>query len=368
MRERESKKLFDSITNVDEDYIEEAQTPRRKKKVTPWVRRGAIAACLILMAVGAVNTLLRFDYLGAAGGTWPGTVVYGVYYFSVPHDGIYAYSAETGAEKLLSAYWEDGWLVNEYGLYYKRGRSLYVQSFETGETRRLYSAGVIESTHIGFTLQQDGNIVLTVYNKHSRVRYELLLDGRTGDVLNTVMEPTSYDSSDIPYSDANFIVGERRIRLVPTDSEDRYDVEEDGKSLLPDGMTVSRYSVEYYGSDLWLVAADEEDAKTWIVLRPDGDDDILTVPSQYYCGEINGYLLYPQNNDSVWCLDEKTGDTWALEADADREIYEFTTDGDYLYSCVPWGDSQTCWKLGFDDAGKPVSMTLVSDDLLMEGN
>ena len=43
--------------------------------------------------------------------------------------------------------------IDTYGIYYKQGRSLYVQEHETGERRKLYRAGLFDSSHIGFILQ-----------------------------------------------------------------------------------------------------------------------------------------------------------------------------------------------------------------------
>lgn len=56
MKEKETSKLYNSITNVNNQFIEEAQA-RTKKKKNGWLRWGAAAACLCLAAVGAVVLL-----------------------------------------------------------------------------------------------------------------------------------------------------------------------------------------------------------------------------------------------------------------------------------------------------------------------
>ncbi|MCH5200340.1 MAG: hypothetical protein J1F60_05205 [Oscillospiraceae bacterium] len=53
MKEKETLKLYNSITNVNNQFIEEAQAKTKKKK-SGWLRWGAMAACLCLAAVGAV--------------------------------------------------------------------------------------------------------------------------------------------------------------------------------------------------------------------------------------------------------------------------------------------------------------------------
>ena len=52
------KKLYDGITHIDDDLIEEAQAPARRRK-SPWVKWGAMAACLCFVAAGALALLLR---------------------------------------------------------------------------------------------------------------------------------------------------------------------------------------------------------------------------------------------------------------------------------------------------------------------
>ena len=64
MKDKETKKLYDSITNVDSRFIELAQTKVKKKK-SIWLKVGAAAACfcLIVTAVG-----VSFPYLFGKGG------------------------------------------------------------------------------------------------------------------------------------------------------------------------------------------------------------------------------------------------------------------------------------------------------------
>ena len=51
MKERETSKLYNSITNIKDEFIGEAQIVKVKRKNYSWVRWGTIAACLCLVAV-----------------------------------------------------------------------------------------------------------------------------------------------------------------------------------------------------------------------------------------------------------------------------------------------------------------------------
>ncbi len=52
MKERETSKLYNSVTNVDNQFVEEAQRNTKKKK-NGWLKWGAMAACLaIMVAIG----------------------------------------------------------------------------------------------------------------------------------------------------------------------------------------------------------------------------------------------------------------------------------------------------------------------------
>ena len=53
MKEKETSKLYNSITNVNNQFIEEAQAKTKKKK-NGWLKWGAMAACLCLAAAGVV--------------------------------------------------------------------------------------------------------------------------------------------------------------------------------------------------------------------------------------------------------------------------------------------------------------------------
>lgn len=52
MKENEVTKLYDGITDISEEYINEAQIKRGKKQSAVWVKWGALAACVCLIFMG----------------------------------------------------------------------------------------------------------------------------------------------------------------------------------------------------------------------------------------------------------------------------------------------------------------------------
>lgn len=54
MKNHQSQQLFNSMTDIDAHFIEEAQTKLHRKKSRPFVRWGALAACLCLIVGGAL--------------------------------------------------------------------------------------------------------------------------------------------------------------------------------------------------------------------------------------------------------------------------------------------------------------------------
>ena len=356
------------VDELDDKYITEAIQYKRSRgrRLRKWL---TAAACIgILFCVG-LDTIQRYEFFMAACGANIGEIVDGTYYYHVKGDGIYSYSPGEGNQKELSTYWYQDYDVNEYGIYYKQGRSLYVQEHETGDRRRLYRAGLFDSSHIGFTLQEDGNVIVTVYNKYKEYQYELLLNGITGKILDTVMERTPYNAGDMYYSRSHFTVGGRTVDLVEVGKANDYDLLENGESILPEGKLVERYSVEYIGDNLWFYVNDFADVtggeQELFVVRPDGEDEIKTLPFfEVYSGN-NTYLFFSEvSSNEMWCFDIETQENWTLEVDRDLTLYSVRSDGEYVYSCAPWGDKQILWKLVYDESGKPVAMKLIEENII----
>jgi len=365
------EKIIDALDFLPEEMLEQAQSERvKKKKKRRWPKWVAVAACLCLVIVGAWDTLGRLDYnfFEAGCGSFPGQFVGDDYYYLVPKEGVMHYTPGGESELALHTYWFEEWQVNKYGIYYWQDMAVYVKDHENGERRKLHSASWPECTHIRFDLREDGNVIFIGYNKDTEVRYELLLDGVTGEVLETIMAPTSYDDFEIAYSDAHKTIGEREVVLLDEGRDTLHELTENGANLLPEGMLVRRYSAEYWGGALWFNVwrkdrVDEEE--TYIILYPDGRNELVTLPSEYYYGGTTEYLFYPNVADGeVWCTEVDTGETWALDMDAETEdLHDLASNGIHLYTMAPWAEKQMCWKLEYDGDGRPFGLTLISSDI-----
>jgi len=363
-----SIELYSAFHAIDDDILERSETAADGRKKSGWLRWGVMAACLCLVIVGMFDTLNRFDYSFDGGNcaATPGAIVDGVYYYYVPHSGVWSYEPNGGSQKRLSTYWFEEWAVNDYGIYYQQGMSVYVRDHETGERRKLYSASRPECTHVRFELLDDGNIILIGLNTDNSTRYELLLDGITGELIETVMEPISYDDFGLPYSESHKTIGNREVELLAA-SEDAVlcVLTENGVNLLADGMLVYKYE-EHWGDALWFRVWQEDfvDGETkYIILYPGGKTEIVTLPAQHYYGGTTEYLYATIENREVMCVEVATGESWILEMDAPGDFHDLATDGNYLYTMAPWAEVQTCWRLEYNDEDRPIRIALVNENI-----
>ena len=355
------EQLFEAIGEINEVYITNERG--QKKKPRRIYRFAAMAACLCLVLTGAIYSADRMGYLGAGCGAYPGTIVDGVYYFSAGHSGVYAYE-DGEVEKIIGRWWAEDWSVNEYGLYYTCGRTFGVVPHETGKRQVLYRAGFLEATHLRHRIQKDGTVLLTLYKKGEGAQEILTLDGRTGEVLSSSPPETNGAWP------THFQVGERQIDLVRTGEEYCFDVQENGVSLLPEGMSVREYSALYIGEALRFYCAYPERYKsgTMLLLRPDGEDTILEIPANHYynTGTADYFMdvQYTGDDYEVWCLDTMTNETWRLTVGDGPTIYSMETDCEMAYACVPWDDYQSLWKVVTDEQGRPVALELVDENII----
>ena len=126
-------------------------------------------------------------------------------------------------------------------------------------------------------------------------------------------------------------------------------------------------------------AAEGEDDRQ-LLLSSDGTVHFLPYGEHFLTG-ARGYLysvdytLVPADTEDPWdepdrvpsgirCYEIASGESWLLTAEL--ELYEFVTDGDLFFTCVPWGEEQVAWRLQYDDAGRPVSLTQLSPNVAPE--
>lgn len=374
-----SQRILMTLSEVEEQYV--AAAAPGKKKMPRWRKLLTAAACLCLAVMCFVEVVDRMEWFAAGCSANPGTLIGDTYYFSYMGDGVYSYTPGEGTKKEISTFWYEGWLVNDYGIYYKQDHRLYVQIHETGKRKLLYTSSVFNYSHIGFSLEDDGSVIVTQYNKYREVQDEVRIDGVTGKVLETVTPSVSYDDVfgdlTVPYSRANFTVGNRILTLTPSGRENRFLVYENGENILPEGVTVSGYP-DQYGDNVWFDTYLQDDTNsTYYVATPDGQDQVITLPTHYYDTGTNDHLFYTDEQIldedyhsvwTVWCLNWRTGKSWPLEFDWDgADFYSVVTDGEWFWSCAPWSNAQVCWKLVYD-GDQPVGLSLFDQNAAPDGH
>lgn len=391
------EQLFAAIGETDGALLAETECrqPRR------WTRRLAAAACILLLLAGGVQTLVRLEFLTAGCSAWPGDIVDGVYYYRVAHKGYYRYTPEEGSQLLIHTFFEDGCLVNEYGVYFSLGRSVFVREHESGHIRRLYGVSPSDCSHIGISLMSDGTLDLTVYNKWEEWRCDLQLDGRTGEVLSTLMEKTDYGTDFVQPWRQHFQVGGQEISVVllPEElterAEQEYDIrlgtlcdlQRDGVSLLPEGAYISEYSGDMLGDYLLTdyfypeeLAQEYQDERHALLVTPEGETAEL--PCHSYSAASEGYLYYVDYEAAeqteaesgkpayaICCYELASGESWVLTPEQEGyadDFYAFASDGTLLYTSAPWAGEQLCWEITKDSAGRPAGLRLISTDIAAE--
>jgi len=313
--------------------------------------------CVFIVLIGAWEIQSRFSYNTPSGNDDIGQMCDGVYYYEVPHDGIWAYTPEGETMRVLHTFWYEHWQVNDSGIYYIQDKTLGVALHEGGTRTALYRAKG-PFAKFGYILQPDGTVLVTERKKAGTyfTEKELFIDGKNGDIIRDNLQPEVYENITLDYSNSHFKVGERELVLVPTDRANMYDVTENGLSIMPEGAAVCSTHPEFYGKSLifWL-----DPAKSQIfIVRPDGDDTLIDDVSAYYISAYTEDYLFCANNtyNKVVCQDLRTGEFWTLETEETFMVGGVTSDGDWL---VTEGDEIILWKITKDKTGRPEGLKMV---------
>lgn len=378
--------LFDAFGGVGDDLVTDAHTAdvRADKKKNCRALRIWLpaAACFLFVAVGLLTYCIRMDRFGASDGSYPGSVISdGTYFCLVPHDGIYA-CADGESRRLVSKFFIEQWSVNDYGLYWKSGRSLYVLPHGEKRARRLYFAGLTDCSHIAFVPNADGSVIVTIYDKRDKHLREVRVDGKTGAEIGTVTPTIDYRDMDTCYTRTVFTLGERTVILRLREVSGWGTVGtlyEDGSPLF-DGTDVDIYPMRMGDALVFSGRApyDYENAYT-VVLRPDGDDSLIRPDADnggawrggdgdwlFSVSIAQGHVQTLEELDShVLCTDARTGETYTLTSDVRHEFCDLVYDGanGLLYACEPWNDTTTLWRVVFED-GRPARLVSVDEDIL----
>ncbi len=351
--------ILAALTDIGDDLIEAAAPKKRRKPRLS--RLLASAACLALVISLGGTAIDRLGLFRAGCSAWPGTFVEGRYYHTAGHGSLYCWDGES-TSLVLHTLLSDAYAVNDYGIYYRSGRRVYVIPHDTGRRRLLYTAPLPDRSHITFAFYGE-DVVVRVYNKWKEHLSEYLVDGRTGTLLEQVEDRLSYavlyDSQD--WQSTHYRLGDRQLTLVPAGEEHAFFLTENGEPLLEDAVFVGPDS---FGDEVWFYLR-ENDGTAAYILRPDGDDTLLeNVPDNGTLSVAKGYAYWVEYEpEAVWCMDTRTGERWTLELDTPMELYDLATDGDLLATCVPWNDYQAMWRVEKDADRRPVALTLLDGDI-----
>ncbi len=376
-----TEQLLYAIGGVGEDLVADASVRPRKRRA--WPRRLASAAVFALVLTGALRIAQRLDYFSFGCSAWPGTIIGDAYYYNVSHSGLWQWTEKHGNEKLFGKLWTDGWLVTEDAYYYSHGLTLYRQDRHTGKKTKLFRLSRADATHFGYEIAENGSLILTVYHKTGEYKYQLRVDALTGELLETLTGRISYaDRFTLLWTERYPEVDTRDLELVDIGGDEYthfYDLRENGVSILPKGTCVSKYarSIGAYTAYA-LYPADAEERKTrsrtdssdLLLLRPDGNDAVISAPPSGFQDAAGDWLYYVHQEDgvngvlySVGVYNMVTGEARELTPSEPWQFYSLETDGNVMYTCVPWGKAHTRWRLEYDAKGGPVALTLLDADI-----
>jgi len=249
-----------AIGCIDDDLIEAADALRSRRKTnTQWIKLTAMAACLCLVFGAAMVFFQGFPILGAKCGGSPGVLVDGRYYYATDF-GFYRYTLETqNREFLMSTFFvstRGGWKVDEFGLYYVRGRTLYVREHETGNSQKLHTA----DTSIWIRYLENGQLTFWLYDR-SRLSDELqpyvCIDVKTGEVIweRMMTDNEVFALLDSGNVNREYAIGNHIFRVVEKVSADGYmhELYLEGQPLItPQDNEFIEFWLEFFGSNLLI--------------------------------------------------------------------------------------------------------------------
>ncbi len=360
----------DLITRArDDDRLRRMNQRRRTRRAVRavWI---SVAACLLLTFIGGLWVQIDMNRFMASCGGRSGTLVHGTYYFYDPNSGFYAYTPGGEPIRLVSELFHDleGVRVNGYGVYYteKSRRNLVVRVHETGKTVTLYRADSDEYTHTAIHEIYEESILFMLYNKELSYRTLLLIDGRTGEVLETLFEKQPYDAycADIPYP-----VGERRVALRSDPAHPLRHLVENGEPILADGHYLfigDEYNHNRYAGDSLIAGfyRDRDDDPTlsnrsFVLIRPNGEN--ILIPNGFsVIGGTDDYLFgRPADADlrTLWSYHIETGAVTLLIPE--YTMQEITTDGVHLYATAPWSAHADVYRLNYAEDGTLTGLSLI---------
>jgi hypothetical protein len=377
-----------ALGHIDDDIIKAAEALRSRKKTNiQWKRWTALAACLCLVIGASVAFLQGFPILGAKCGGSPGVLVNGSYYYASDF-AFYRFIPESKKrEHLMSSFFvsnNGGWKVDEHGLYYIRGNSLFVREHGISTSRKLYTADT--EIWIRYLDNEQITIWLRDTNKLSeRLQPYVCIDVRTGQMIweRMLTDDEEYALLDSGNVYREFPIGGHILREVDFSSADGFirELHLDGQPFVtPSENEYIEFRLEYFSSNLLITYriysnVQEEDYGealgdyVYLLITPDGKTREL--PSERFIAGTDNYLFYLVDDidtartgiqpENLYCFNIETGDASLLLDDV--EIYTAVTDGTWFITNVPWSGRSDCWELIYDEIGGLVGLELWAGDI-----
>ena len=332
-----------------------------------------IVLSVILSAFMLSEMLSYFTYMGYKGRTQPGAAVNGKYYYSVIGKGVYEYTPGQKPQKVMDCKGINYQLeATEDGLYLRQEKEILFYDFSTGEERLFFSGSGYDCEYITFTTMTNGNINVVLYDDVYSA-CQIVLKVVTGDVAVPLSQWEGIgELEDSVVTD--YYVGDRHItkNFGTRGIISFVTLEENGHNILPEDMAVYSGMPNKCGDNLifGVYKGEYENESSLLILRPDGNDEILTIPSYpeqliyNHQNNIYGDYAFYKDNSYIVCHNIYTDESWFL-IDlnlADIWVNWIYMDENYIYGWAEGQNPQVCWKIIRDDDGKPVSLELIADD------
>ena len=366
--------LLECLNDIDSELILEAEESISRFRIK---KQLLTAASIFLMVFGMFHVVMEYGLFASGCGAYPGEIVDGIYYYQDGHNGVWSYSPKTGSQKEIYGYGLDFWEVDEYALYYVKGRSLYAKPHDSEKRILLYRADFFESTHMMIDLYEEQMLRVTVYNKRTKIKSSFYLDGKTGEIIEMLYDSISYYDRGIYEDEPPYHVGDRELYMVRVEeskNDVHYELYENGSPVLPAGVHVFNQQmiggnlVICYGVTNTFFEGLSTETTYGAVLCPDGS--WYDIPPDLCSFDVfqtgtNEYLfkvLYEPEGEGLWCYEITTGEYWQIADNTEYTHYSAVTDGKHVYTCAPWDEEQLCWELIYQN-GKPHHLELVSEDI-----
>ncbi|HHZ12860.1 MAG TPA: serpin family protein [Clostridiales bacterium] len=228
------KRLFDAITEVDDELVDEARTVKLKKRIKPWRIWGIVAACLVLvLGIGQLTSIWQviFSGRGSGGGTEPiMDVIYPKALAFEDTDGAWEVRDENPVDEAFEAAIKDFAYKTSVRIFENRGDninysplSLYyalalAASGAEGDTQRelLSLLGVADGETLSI---QSGNLYRLLYTDNEIGKLKIANSLWLDDDMNG--EPIEFKKSFVKNAAENFYASSHSVDFADADTTEK---------------------------------------------------------------------------------------------------------------------------------------------------